>query len=62
MENTISVIQWLKNISNKKLYRFLHFDKRFFTYLHEAIQFAKEFMPITTKDVEVIFHAQKSVL
>ena len=30
--------------------------------LNEAIQFAKEHVPITRKDVEVIFHARKSVL
>ena len=30
--------------------------------LNEAIQFAKEHVAITRKDVEVIFHAQKSVL
>ena len=30
--------------------------------LHEAIQIAKEHMAITRKDVEVIFHARKSVL
>ena len=29
--------------------------------LHEAIQFAKEQMPITRKNIEVGFHAQKSV-
>ena len=32
------------------------------TFLREAIQFAKEHMPITRKDVKVIFHTQKSVL
>ena len=32
------------------------------TLLHEAIQFAKERVPITRKDVEVIFHRRKSVL
>ena len=32
------------------------------TLLHEAIQFAKEHVPITRKDVEVIFHERKSVL
>ena len=32
------------------------------TLLFEAIQFAKEHVTITRKDVEVIFHAQKSVL
>ena len=30
--------------------------------LHEAIQFIKEYALITRKDVEVIFHAGKSVL
>ena len=29
------------------------------TLLHEAIQFAKDHVPITRKDVEVIFHARK---
>ena len=32
------------------------------TLLHEAIQFAKQNVLITKKDVEVIFHARKSVL
>ena len=32
------------------------------TLLNEAIQFAKEYVPITRKDVEVIFHARKSGL
>ena len=32
------------------------------TLLHEAIQFAKEHVPITRKDVEVIFQVKKSVL
>ena len=32
------------------------------TLLHEAMQFAKEHVLITTKDVEVIFHARKSIL
>ena len=50
------------------MYKFLQFDIKDFypsikeTLLHEAIQFAKEHVPITRKDVEVIFHARKSVL
>ena len=32
------------------------------TLLHEAIQFANEHVPITRKDVEVIFYARKPVL
>ena len=50
------------------MYKFLQFDIKDFypsikeTLLHEAIQFAKEHVPITRKDVEVIFHPRKSVL
>ena len=56
-ENTISVIKWFKNINNKWLYKFLQFDIKDFypsikeTLLHEAIQFAKEHVAITRKDV-----------
>ena len=32
------------------------------TLLHEAIQFAKEHVPIKRKDVKVIFYVRKSVL
>ena len=67
-KNTISVIKWFKNANNKRLYKFLQFDTKGFyrsikeTLLHEAIQFAKEHVPITRKDVERIFHARKSDL
>ena len=50
------------------MYTFLQFGIKDFypstkeTLLHEAIQFPKEHVPITRKDVEVIFHARKSVL
>ena len=50
------------------MYKFLQFDITDFypfikeTLLHEATQFAKEHVAITRKDVEVIFHARKSVL
>ena len=49
------------------MYKFLFDIKDFYpsiteTLLNEAIQFAKEYVPITRKDVEVIFHAQKSGL
>ena len=61
-------IKWFKNINNKGLYNFLQFDIKDFypsikeKLLHEPIQFPKEHVPITRKDVEVIFHARKSVL
>ena len=58
-KNTISVIKWFQNINNKRLYFYPSIKE---TLLIEAIQFAKEHVPITRKDVEVIFHARKSVL
>ena len=67
-KNTISVIKWFENINNKRLYKFLHFDINDIypsikeTLLNEAMQFAKEHVSITRKDVEVIFHVQKLVL
>ena len=64
----ISVIKWSKNINGKRLYKFLQFNIKDFypsikeTLLHEAIQFAKEHVLIIRRDLEVIFHARKSVL
>ena len=67
-KNMISVIKWFKNINNKRLCKFLQFDITDFyqsikeTLLNEAIQLAKEHVPITKKDIETIFHARKSIL
>ena len=67
-KNMISVIKWFKSINNKRLYKFFPFDIKDFypsikeVLLHEARQFAKEHVPITRQDIEVIFHARKSVL
>ena len=50
------------------MYKLLQYDIKDFypsikeSLLHEAIQFAKEHVAITRKDVEVISHAWKSVL
>ena len=50
------------------MHEFLQLDiKEFYpsikeTLLNEAIQFAKEYVNITRNNVEVIFHARKSVL
>ena len=63
----MSVIKWFESINNRRLYKFLQFDiKDFYPFikealLNEAIQFAKEHAPIIRKEVEVIFHARKSV-
>ena len=66
-KNTISVSKSFRNINNKRLYKFLQFNIKAFypsikeTLLHEVIQSAKDHLPIKRKDVEVIFHARKSV-
>ena len=50
------------------MYKFLQFDVKDFypsikeTLLNEAMQFVKEHVPITRKDVEVILHARKLIL
>ena len=50
------------------MHTFLQFDIKDFypsikeTLLHEVIQVAKEHLPITRKDAEVIFHAPKTDL
>ena len=72
-KNTISVSKSFRNINNKRLYKFLQFNIKAFypsiketklynEVLHEVIQSAKDHVPIKRKDVEVIFHARKSVL
>ena len=60
-KNTISVIKCFKNINNKRLYKFLQFDIKGFPHLLRR-HYKIKHVPITRKDVEVIFHAQKSVL
>ena len=71
-KNTISVSKSFRNINNKRLYKFLQFNIKAFypsikemklynEVLHEVIQSAKDHVPIKRKDVEVIFHARKSV-
>ena len=57
----------VKNINDKRLYKFLQININDFypsikeTLLHEDIKLAKEHLPITRKDIEIIFHVQKSV-
>ena len=59
---------WFKNINNNRLHTFFRFDIKDFyrsikeTLLDEAMQFAKEHVPVARKDVGVIFQTRKSVL
>ena len=67
LKNTISVSKLFENINNKRLYKFLKFSIKAFypsikeILLYEVIKSAKDHVPIKRKDVEVIFHARKSV-
>ena len=59
---------WFKNINNNRVHTFFRFDIKDFypsikeTLLDEAMQFAKEHVPVARKDVGVIFQTRKSVL
>ena len=67
-KNTVSLINYFKNIPNKHLYKFLMFDIRDFypsikeKLLWKAIMFGKRYISITNKDIEAIFYARKSFL
>ena len=64
MENTISVISWFKSFNNKRLNKYLQLDIKNFcpsikkTLSHEDTKFAKEHVPITRKDIELIIYAR----
>ena len=67
-KKTEGVIKWFENIPNKHLYRLLMFDIKDFypstkeKLLRETIKFAKRYIPITSKGIDAIFHARKSLL
>ena len=67
-KNTQSIINWFKNIPNKHLYTFLMFGiKDFYPSIKEkllwvAIRFAKLYISLTNKGIEVILNARKSLL
>ena len=67
-KNTEKVYNWLKNIPNKHLYKFLMIDMKDIypsvteKLLWEAIRFAKLYILIANNDIDAIFHAMKSLL
>ena len=67
-KNTKSVIEWFKGISDKTAHTFTMFDIKDFypsikeNLLKEAINFAKTHITLSKNDIEVIFHARKSLL
>ena len=67
-KNTASVIEWFKRIEQKHLYKFIMFDiKDFYPWtqdelLNKGLRFAQEYIDVTSKDTEIIYHARKSLL
>jgi hypothetical protein len=67
-KNTKSVIEWFKNLKNKKQLKFVVFDiEQFYPsisqqLLTDAINFAKQHIQIKKIDVDTIMHARKSLL
>ena len=67
-KNTASVIEWFKRIEKKRLYKFIIFDIKDFypsiqeELLNKELRFAEEYIDITNKDTEIIYHARKSLL
>ena len=67
-KNTASVIEWFKRIEQKHLYKFIMFDIKDFypsiqeELLNKGLRFAQEYIDVTSKDKEVVYHARKSLL
>ena len=67
-KNTASVIDWFKNIVNKKRFSFIVFDICDFypsiseELLNAALDFAKDFIEISDEDRKIIIQARKSLL
>lgn len=67
-QNSSSVIDWFSKIRNKHRHAFLMFDIENFypsiteDLLNKSINFAKAFTHISDSDLEIIYHARKSLL
>lgn len=67
-KNTKSVIEWFKNIENKKSCTFVQFDiSEFYPSISEdlyleAIDFAKQFTELGANDLNILRHCKKSFL
>ena len=67
-KNTSSVIDWFKNIPNKRQSSFIQFDVENFhpsislTLFNNAIQYACEITEITNHDISIIKHSRKTLL
>ena len=66
--STMSVIEWFKEIPDKQRHTFLCFDVVEFypsigeQLLRQALSFAEQFTTIEPREMDIIFHARKSLL
>ena len=67
-KNSAAVIDWFKGIGRKSDCTFVCFDIIDFypsitdSLLKDALQFARQYVPITSNDEDIIFHSRKSLL
>ena len=67
-KSTNNVINWFRNISDKKNHTFTMFDIKDFypsikeNLLRNALSFAKRHIAVSKEDIDIIFHARKSLL
>lgn len=67
-KNTAGVLEWFRGINEKTNCKFISFDIVEFypsiseKLLGEALDFAQQHVKISTRDIEIIFHARKSLL
>ena len=67
-KNTASVTDWLQRIEKKDLHKFIMFNMNNFYppiqegLLNKGLRFSQEYIDITNKDAEIIYHARKSLL
>ena len=67
-KNTASIIEWFKRIEQTHLYKFIMLNiKGFYPLIQEellkkGLRFAQGYIDITSKNMEIIYHARKSLL
>ena len=67
-QNSIDVIQWFNNIRDKSHCKFIIFDIKDFypsikqDLLSQALEFASNYITVSSEDLDIIHHARKSLL
>ena len=67
-KNTDNVINWFKNVTDKKHWKFIQLDIKEFhpsikeETLNKALDFAENYTKISKEDIRLIYHCRKSLL